>query len=62
MYGYHPASVEHCRHVCLQPRLGDGLLFNPANFDVVALNPGGRRMAFALFLALTTTGRLIARW
>ncbi len=38
---------------------GDALLFNPANLHAVAPNRG-RRIAFALFLGLTTTGNLIA--
>ncbi|MER7585043.1 proline hydroxylase [Kitasatospora sp. NPDC097691] len=61
-YGYRPEAVEHCQHVDLTPQLGDGLLFNPANFHPVAPNPTGtgRRIAFAFFLGLTTTGQLIA--
>jgi hypothetical protein len=59
-YGYQPETVEHCQHVSLTPELGDGLLFNPGNFHAVEPNPGGRRIAFAVFLALTTTGQLIA--
>jgi hypothetical protein len=39
---------------------GGGLLFNPANLHAVTPNPGGRRIAFAFFLGLTTTGNLIA--
>ncbi|GAA2842309.1 proline hydroxylase [Kitasatospora aburaviensis] len=59
-YGYRPEAVEHCQQVSLKPELGDALLFNPANFHAVQANPGGRRIAFAFFLALTTTGQLIA--
>jgi hypothetical protein len=59
-YGYRPEAVEHCQHVSLTPQLGDGLLFNPANFHAVQPNPAGRRIAFAFFLGLTTTGQLIA--
>ncbi|MFC7327089.1 proline hydroxylase [Marinactinospora rubrisoli] len=59
-YGYRPEVVGHCQRVSLVPRLGDALLFNPANFHAVEPNPGGRRIAFAFFLGLTTTGRLIA--
>ncbi|GAA2485982.1 hypothetical protein [Streptomyces gobitricini] len=44
----------------LTPQLGDGLLFNPANFHAVEPNPAGRRIAFAFFLVLTTTGQLIS--
>lgn len=59
-YGYRPETVEDCQHISLTPELGDGLLFNPANFHAVDPNPGGRRIAFAFFLGLTTTGQLIA--
>ncbi|WP_371503094.1 proline hydroxylase [Kitasatospora sp. NBC_00374] len=59
-YGYRPETVQHCQHVSLTPALGDGLLFNPGNVHAVRPNPGGRRIAFAYFLGLTTTGRLIA--
>lgn len=59
-YGYRPEAVQHCQHVRIAPRLGDGLLFNPANFHSVEPNPGGRRIALAFFLGLTTTGQLIA--
>lgn len=59
-YGYQAETVEHCQHVSLTPELGDALIFNPANFHAVEPNPGGRRIAFAFFLALTTTGQLIA--
>ncbi|MBL1107967.1 proline hydroxylase [Streptomyces sp. 5-8] len=58
-YGYRSETVEHCQHVTLTPKLGDGLLFNPANFHAVEPNPDGRRIAFAFFLGLTTTGQLI---
>ncbi|WP_241827254.1 hypothetical protein [Streptomyces graminilatus] len=44
----------------LHPRLGDALLFNPANFHTVEPDPDERRIAFAFFLGLTTTGQLIA--
>lgn len=59
-YGYQLESVEGCQHVRVVPQFGDGLLFNPANFHAVEPNPGGRRIAFAFFLGLTTTGQLIA--
>jgi hypothetical protein len=59
-YGYLPATVECCQHVRLHPRRGDALLFNPANFHAVDPNPGERRIAFAFFLGLTTSGQLIA--
>ncbi|GAA1501636.1 hypothetical protein GCM10009760_64580 [Kitasatospora kazusensis] len=59
-YGYRPEAVEDCQRVSLAPERGDALLFNPANFHAVEPNPGGRRIAFAFFLALTTTGQLIA--
>ncbi|MET9428493.1 hypothetical protein [Streptomyces sp. NPDC003036] len=59
-YGYRPETVEHSQHISLAPELGDGLLFNPANFHAVEPNPTGRRVAFAFFLGLTTTGQLIA--
>ncbi|MFF7098196.1 proline hydroxylase [Streptomyces rubradiris] len=58
-YGYQTTVVEHCQRVRLIPRLGDPLLFNPANFHAVEPNPGGCRIAFAFFLGLTTTGQLI---
>ncbi|GAA2785297.1 hypothetical protein GCM10010441_07820 [Kitasatospora paracochleata] len=59
-YGYRAEAVEHYQRVDLAPRIGDGLLFNPANFHAVEPNPGGRRIAFAFFLGLTITGQLIA--
>ncbi|MDH6580287.1 proline hydroxylase [Kitasatospora sp. MAP5-34] len=59
-YGYRPETVEHCQRVSLRPQPGDALLFDPANFHAVEPNPGGRRIAFSVFLALTTTGQLIA--
>ncbi|GLF95241.1 phytanoyl-CoA dioxygenase family protein [Streptomyces yaizuensis] len=59
-YGYRPGAVGDCQKVTLAPQPGGALLFNPANFHAVEPNPGGRRIAFALFLGLTTTGRLIA--
>ncbi|MGW4803026.1 L-gamma-glutamyl-L-propargylglycine hydroxylase BesE [Kitasatospora sp. NPDC004272] len=60
-YGYRGETVAHCQSVSLTPQLGDGLLFNPANFHAVEKSsPGGRRIAFAFFLGLTTTGQLIA--
>lgn len=59
-YGYRPGAVEHCQHVTLTPARGDALLFNPANFHAVTPNPGGRRIAFAFFLGLATTGQLVA--
>lgn len=59
-YGYQPATVTDCQPVTLTPRLGDALLFNPNNFHAVEPSPTGRRIAFAFFLALTTTGQLIA--
>jgi hypothetical protein len=59
-YGYQPETVEDGQYVRVAPRLGDGLLFNPTNFHSVEPNPGERRIAFAFFLGLTTTGQLIA--
>ncbi|WP_329563188.1 2OG-Fe(II)-dependent halogenase WelO5 family protein [Kitasatospora sp. NBC_01266] len=59
-YGYRPETVEHCQRISLTPQVGDALLFNPANFHAVDPCPGQRRIAFAFFLALTTTGQLIA--
>lgn len=59
-YGFLPSTVEGRQCVSLVPELGDGLLFNPANFHAVDPNPGERRIAFAFFLGLTTTGQLIA--
>ncbi|MFG3498029.1 proline hydroxylase [Streptomyces sp. NPDC047928] len=59
-YGYRGAAVDGCQRVDLPPHVGDGLLFNPANFHAVEANRGaGRRIAFAFFLGLTTTGQLI---
>ncbi|MGW2090154.1 L-gamma-glutamyl-L-propargylglycine hydroxylase BesE [Streptomyces sp. NPDC001880] len=58
-YGYRPETVDGFQQVSLRPALGDALLFNPVNFHAVEPNPG-RRIAFAFFLALTTTGQLIA--
>ncbi|GAA4914884.1 proline hydroxylase [Streptomyces coeruleoprunus] len=59
-YGYGTGAVAHCQRVDLPPHVGDGLLFNPAHFHAVAANTGGgRRIAFAFFLGLTTTGQLV---
>jgi len=58
-YGYHPSVVGDAQSVTLRPGLGDALLFNPANMHAVAPS-AGRRVAFAFFLGLTTTGQLIA--
>lgn len=58
-YGYARSVVERTQCVTLAPELGDGLLFNPNNLHSVAPNPGQRRIAFAFFLGLTTTGQLI---
>lgn len=58
-YGYHSATVAKCQSVTISPHVGDGLLFNPANFHAVRPNPGERRIAVAFFLGLTTTGNLI---
>lgn len=57
-YGYTPEAVEHDQQVSLRPQLGDGLLFNPANYHAVE-SATGRRIAFAFFLGLTTNGQLI---
>ncbi|MFE9455043.1 proline hydroxylase [Streptomyces sp. NPDC006739] len=59
-YGYRREAVAHCQCVDLTPQRGDALMFNPANFHAVEPNPTGRRIAFAFFLGLTTTGQLIA--
>jgi hypothetical protein len=59
-YGYRTCTIDHVQRVTLGPELGDGLLFNPNNFHAVAPNPGEKRVAFAFFLGLTTTGQLIA--
>ncbi|MDH2392302.1 proline hydroxylase [Streptomyces sp. HNM0663] len=59
-YGYQPEAVTHCQRISITPELGDALLFNPANFHAVEPSPVGRRIAFAFFLGLTTTGQLIA--
>ncbi|MGW5051375.1 2OG-Fe(II)-dependent halogenase WelO5 family protein [Actinokineospora sp. NPDC004072] len=57
-YGYRSTTVEGCQHVSLRPQVGDALLFNPVHLH--AVNPcKGRRVAFAFFLGLTTTGRLV---
>lgn len=58
-YGYAKCTIEHAQSITLAPELGDGLLFNPNNFHAVQPNPGQRRIAFAFFLGLTTTGQLI---
>ncbi|WP_367140717.1 MULTISPECIES: 2OG-Fe(II)-dependent halogenase WelO5 family protein [Streptomyces] len=58
-YGHGEECVKGAQRVTVTPMLGDALLFNPANFHAVEPNPGGRRIAFAFFLALTTTGQLI---
>lgn len=58
-YGYRSTTVEGRQQVSSRPRVGDALLFNPVHLH--AVNPSrGRRVAFAFFLGLTTTGRLIA--
>ena len=59
-YGYRPETVADHQQMSLTPELGDALLFNPANFHAVEPCPHGRRIAFAYFLGLTTTGQLIA--
>jgi len=58
-YGYANRVVERVQSVTLAPEVGDGLLFNPNNLHAVEPNPGHRRIAFAFFLGLTTTGQLI---
>lgn len=58
-YGYHPTVVEGAQSVTLRPGLGDALLFNPTHMHDVAPSHG-RRIAFACFLGLTTTGQLVA--
>ncbi len=58
-YGYRPETVADHQQVSLTPGLGDALLFNPANFHAVEPCLHGRRIAFAFFLGLTTTGQLI---
>lgn len=58
-YGYHPTVVEGAQSVTLRPELGDALLFNPTHMHAVAPSVG-RRIAFACFLGLTTTGQLVA--
>ncbi|WP_149181993.1 proline hydroxylase [Streptomyces sp. TRM49041] len=59
-YGYRRAAVEGRQSVRLPPHLGDALLFNPAHFHAVDANTGpGRRVAFAFFLGLTTSGHLV---
>ena len=58
-YGFLPSTVAGRQSVSTALELGDGLLFNPANFHAVDPNPGDRRIAFAFFLGLTTTGQLI---
>jgi hypothetical protein len=59
-YGFRRGVVESSQQVSLRPTTGDALLFNPANMHAVQPNPGSRRIAFAFFLGLTTTGNLIA--
>ncbi|MFF9630615.1 2OG-Fe(II) oxygenase family protein [Streptomyces fradiae] len=59
-YGYRPGAVAGCQRVELPPSLGDGLLFDPTHFHAVEPNRGGgRRIAFAFFLGITTGGRLV---
>ncbi|UUS31636.1 MULTISPECIES: proline hydroxylase [Streptomyces] len=59
-YGYGPGAVEGRQRVELPPHVGDGLLFHPGHFHAVAPNRGpGRRVAFAFFLGLTTSGHLV---
>ncbi|MEV4925080.1 hypothetical protein [Streptomyces roseoverticillatus] len=58
-YGYQPETVQHSQHITTTLQLGDALLFNPASYHAVESSPDGRRIAFAFFLALTTTGQLI---
>lgn len=59
-YGYHPTVVENTQRVTLRPQLGDALLFNPTHMHAVTPSKGGRRIAFACFLGLTTNGQLVA--
>ncbi|MYZ37987.1 MULTISPECIES: 2OG-Fe(II) oxygenase, partial [unclassified Streptomyces] len=59
-YGYHRQTVEADQHIRLAPGPGDALIFNSSHFHAVDPSSGGRRIAFACFLALTPSGRLIA--
>ncbi|MFF4607964.1 proline hydroxylase [Streptomyces sp. NPDC001339] len=58
-YGYRPEVVDGYQELRLAPQLGEGLLFNPTHFHAVEPNPGRRRIAFAFFLGLTSTGHLV---
>ena len=58
-YGYLPPVTYGAQQISLMPHTGDALIFNPTNFHAVAANPCQRRVAFAFFLALTSTGQLI---
>lgn len=58
-YGFRSETVTAHQKISLAPDLGDALLFNPNNFHAVEPNQGGRRIAFAFFLGLTSTGQLI---
>lgn len=58
-YGYRPDVVEGHQELRLPPELGDALLFNPTNFHAVEPCASGRRIAFAFFLGLTSTGHLV---
>jgi hypothetical protein len=51
--------VEGHQELRLPPELGDVLLFNPTNYHAVEPCGGGRRVAFAFFLGLTSTGHLV---
>jgi hypothetical protein len=58
-YGYRHPVTYGAQQISLAPQAGDALLFNPTNFHAVAANLCQRRIAFAFFLALTSTGTLI---
>lgn len=58
-YGYTRRVVAGVQHVQVRPRVGDALVFNPANLHAVEPVLSGRRLAFAFFLGLTTTGQLV---
>ncbi|HET8680545.1 MAG TPA: hypothetical protein VFM54_01530 [Micromonosporaceae bacterium] len=44
--------------VHVAPQVGDGLVFDPRQYHSVDPATGGRRVAVAFFLALTSAGHL----
>jgi hypothetical protein len=60
-YGYADEAVRDDQSLTLLARLGDALLFDPRHFHAVDPGAGGRRIALAFFLGLSSDGQLY-RW